>query len=434
MCVAEQTVGCLIRIWRLWHLLGGPKIEVFDSEEHKVMWSRTKSIYRVEKIRWANIVYKFEKHAESERKWEDEAAHSSYPEWDDLLDVMSAQDALDFMFERSPNMAEGPHIPFEPSERGINIRPILQSELAHLVEEERTYSPFPSSQPAIQLLDAFSSPTLAIEETFLPALPELSPRQPRFPSLSTLILSSDVLQLPPSPLLQSLPAPSVSESERSLLPSSPPSTLLLSTKGKKVVLLEDIPEYEHRNSVYFQRTSPYYKPGRHACPSKDGWVNTSSWNADDEFDYVCDSDSDSYSDSSSDEDMDSGDSSHDSKTRQAASVNIQNDLSGQGQLYSVSEGDIDDLEFQENLNPEIKSHHKTEGEGVRDTSHSISSGFECNKEGADAIRDNNWDLEEGEIGESFDTRLERWEPEDFVNTALDNCDRPWAEVKRRRIE
>lgn len=42
-------------------------------------------------------------------------------------------------------------------------------------------------------------------------------------------------------------------------------------KTKKVAFAEDCVEYERRKISYFHRGSRIYSPGRHACPSEDGW-------------------------------------------------------------------------------------------------------------------------------------------------------------------
>ncbi|ORY17399.1 hypothetical protein BCR34DRAFT_555359 [Clohesyomyces aquaticus] len=49
-------------------------------------------------------------------------------------------------------------------------------------------------------------------------------------------------------------------------------------KKSRITFTANIPQNNERQLAEFCRESPQYNPGRHACPSKDGWEDTSFWN------------------------------------------------------------------------------------------------------------------------------------------------------------
>lgn len=248
VCVVEQCTGSLSRIWEAWHRLGAPwepedpddgdndasedeeennagdveKARHPRTDEVRVLYARLKRIWRVEKGRWANLMNNYAKLAESEQTWEEQEMAGSPYAPKHVQRSKSCMMALHIARAKCPGIADGGDVAFQPSMKAINSPPWIPDSPEYLLEDAPTSS---CISPAV--FGGLASPT--------------SPSPPPPPSISTL-----------------------------------PSRSIYSKK--KVQFSIDIIEFPSRRLGAFHRGSPSYKRGRHACPSKHGWEDTSFMN------------------------------------------------------------------------------------------------------------------------------------------------------------
>ncbi|KAF2254663.1 hypothetical protein BU26DRAFT_583303 [Trematosphaeria pertusa] len=263
VCLMKQCVTSLGRIWELWVSVGGPHREF--SFEERPLYYRIRAIWHVEKVRWANLVDKFEELAELEQEWEDKEMGSSGYTFEEMENVQSCMAAVQSSRAKCPNMPEGADVPFAPMTRAINA-PKTSSTLSTLQPTEEVSSSPPFMPDPLQKPSRWETPPQLSSEH--PEAPRSSPPSPpSSPSTASSsspgtvgVGSSEYLPSPPPPPSSSLPA------------TPPPSPVNLK---KRVTFSEDIVENGSRPLGELLRISPAYRRGRHSCPSADGWEDTS---------------------------------------------------------------------------------------------------------------------------------------------------------------
>ena len=195
-------------------------------------------------MRFANLVHMFKQLAEEERRYEDEALYFSKHSFEDLKVAKSCMEVLQMARKNCPYMVGGGDVDFVPGERFSGIKywdkqALVSSRSSSTVRGDLSpcspLTPPPMYEPLRPL-------------PFLPETPSFSP--------------------PPSSISSEFrPSPPPSISHASIPDAEEPKT---------VTFTDDCAEHEKRRSIYWNRNSPHYKPGRHACPSDDGYCDTSN--------------------------------------------------------------------------------------------------------------------------------------------------------------
>jgi hypothetical protein len=238
----DQFCESLKRISDAWESIGGgPTAREIEAP---VLYFSVRKVWMVEKARFANLVYIFEQLAEEERRYEDDALYFSKHTFEDLKVAKSCMEVLQVARKNCPYMVGGGDVDFVPGERFSRMK-------------------YWDKQA---LLSSRSSWTIR---------GDLSPCSPLTPPP----MDEPLRPLPLLPETSSFSSPSSSISSEFRL-SPPPSISYASiqdAKGPKMVTFaEDCVENEKRRSIYWHRNSPHYEPGRHACPSDNGYFDTSN--------------------------------------------------------------------------------------------------------------------------------------------------------------
>ena len=240
-CLSERSISALVRAWESAESL----VPVFDSaagnppeviESANFALRTIKLIWRVEKLHWTKLVSYWEGLAAVEAAWEAAQAQGPYVFTAAELDEMeSATKALRILWETDPRV-DGALSAFVPG-RALNAR-VRTMQKGPLTEE------IAASQPVES--DSLGSSSQAL------------------PSDSTSLS-----------LLQSSDATSALGTSS----QAPPALHNTVSANKSVTWAPNVLEYPRRRSWEYSRNSPLYSPGRHACPSAEGWEDT-SWRSD----------------------------------------------------------------------------------------------------------------------------------------------------------
>ncbi|KAF2790107.1 hypothetical protein K505DRAFT_84635 [Melanomma pulvis-pyrius CBS 109.77] len=259
VCIMSSCVESLVRIADAWEKIwGGPVTKEFRGAcKPPPLYYKVKQIWHVEKLRFANLVSVYEHHVEEEQHWEEESLHLFDHSFEDLVNAKSCAEALQIAREQCPYMASGADVPFAkgdsfPGIKGGSVAQGAEGEasnlsLRSLSTPESASSPYSTQGPLVE------SPR--------PHLPLRSLESPSSASFS------DFHQPPLPPPLSSHPT----TTSRDQIPDM--------GKTKKVAFAEDCVEHASRKMSHFHRTSRLYTPGRHECPSEDGWEDSSFCNA-----------------------------------------------------------------------------------------------------------------------------------------------------------
>jgi hypothetical protein len=280
VCVMRQCIEALTRVWKTWEILGAPHRKISVPEDEGIYF-KVKDLWRVEKMRWSNLVARYEELGKSEEAWEDLGMQNGEYTFDELNGVQSCRAAVQIAWTMYPRDLAGYSDFFKTGQpltrrgQGSSLPdPVMPSFCSDplFAPPPRIPSPPPSPfQWEIVSQDGTSSMPLDIEELDSPPSPPVE-----------LTEMSSVLNDSSFPVLESLEDERSSSAE--YVPSrtsqdtfSPIASLPASlvTRKKQVAFAEDVMELERRDLSEFCRATSNYSRGRHACPSREGWADTS---------------------------------------------------------------------------------------------------------------------------------------------------------------
>lgn len=264
----------------MWEILGAPDRN-FSVPEDEPMYFKVKALWRVEKQRWSNLVAKYEEMGECEVKWEDLGMQEGEYTFEELNSAQSCRAARQFAWKMNPVDLAGHDAVFEPH------KPLTRKAGRPLVPDPSMLAspPFFPSTP-------YASPGSDAARLDEPSPMLLSTEQPASPPSSPLL--SQQMSPPSSPRF---PILELSEGEHSSSPEYAPSgaprssSLPASSPGtpvhrkKKVGFAEDVVDNEKRPLVCWYRGHQLYRRGRQACPSSEGWADSSFKNDEDFWEF-----------------------------------------------------------------------------------------------------------------------------------------------------
>lgn len=262
VCTIEQSTSGLARAWRAWQEAGGPDRREPCGTSGVANWAYNQltEIWKFEKIHWAKLILLLEHYSEKEAVWEAELsekkdAHALHV-LQELIHVKSATKALEYAKANDPHRTESTDIPFVPR------KPLNRPAYVRGSTSDRSSDEHARRVSSELYADAESSQT--------------SPRSsPLYPQQSS---ESEQRQMSPQRRHASM-SPSRSPT---LVLSSPHDSI---SKQKKVTWAESLPDNSKRPlNNFWRKNAVAYSPGRHACPSEDGWEDT-SFMTDNEFVY-----------------------------------------------------------------------------------------------------------------------------------------------------
>ena len=437
ICVMEQCVESLGRISEAWDLLGGPNVKIlgsnFRERKEKALLAQVKRIWKVEKLRWANLIFVYEELAEDELKWEEDERNLSKYAQEELDDCSSCTGALELGRELCPYIIDGD---------GELIESNDPNEIFQLVDPCLEKLQFPTVAPSSTTPN---SPSLCLPQKS--SVPEHMDWGQSVMSLPFRPLASHMRPPPPPPYFRQK------------------SCLKYSTEGvnkvKRVAFGEDCVEREYRESMSFLRTSQQYSPGRYSCPSLYGWKDTNFMKAPNNIWWVTSTMQDasaknltgqndpgsnklndgvqSSTDLTSMCDLDSD--SDDSDATVTATMD-DNYGSGSHQMdrfeqYSEEDGffDDDDEEYDEIAEPVVGDVYITATGDESASTHAVTAmRGNSRTEGADSDEAMKGDFDDGNVdGDKYSTTslLGRRTRKDFEEG---ETDQPPSELKRARTE
>ncbi|KAJ4358761.1 uncharacterized protein N0V89_003345 [Didymosphaeria variabile] len=262
VCTMEQITWTLTRAWQTWKALGAPdrRLPYDPKGSSRELYHILKDIWRFEKNRWVGLVYKYEELSKGVVAWEDNEMRKASPAYtfEELTEAKSVLEALHFARRNDPHRMDS-----------VGVLYALHSRLHRRTDLRKVQTDVTARDEA---QEALSGPSI---ESGAPLSDKpLSP--PHTPSPSKLGHA-----YPPLP-----PSPSSSSARDSSSPSlvlSPPRSPI--RERKAVTFAVDVLDNKKRRGYEFRRTSGiYYRPGRYACPSEDGWADT-SFCCDEDFEY-----------------------------------------------------------------------------------------------------------------------------------------------------
>ncbi|KAF2691572.1 hypothetical protein K458DRAFT_425508 [Lentithecium fluviatile CBS 122367] len=279
MCVMRQCVDALTRIWQVWEVVGAPNRQ-YSVPEDSDIYMKLRGLWRVEKQRWSNLVAKYEEWGEYEEAWEDSRMADGEYTFEELNSAQSCRAALQVAWTMNPVKLVGHDQVFEPK------KPLTRSAWKP-APQDAVMLPLSPGSPMFASQFMPSSPPLALDcDAIGPDEPPpmfLFSEQPASPPSSPLPFPAPSPPTPPRfPLLETSKGerstssefiPSETSRSSSSLPASPPPTPMF--RKKRVAFAEDVLDLEKRYPGSFSRFSPAYSRGRHACPSAEGWADTS---------------------------------------------------------------------------------------------------------------------------------------------------------------
>ncbi|KAF2438909.1 hypothetical protein P171DRAFT_525990 [Karstenula rhodostoma CBS 690.94] len=251
ICTTKHAASALSRAWRTWKMLGAPdRRPPYDPDgPSSELYFTVKNIWRFEKKRWLGLVRNYEGLDKDVAAWEKKEAEktdasSAYTN-EELLEAKSVREALQFARANDPHRmadAELPFVPHPPLNRPARFRTnttdaIVQENPEKDLEEQSVKSQLSSTREP-------PSPPGSPSPSKVAHTPSASPRCESSSSSPSLVLS-------------------------------PPRSPIHVKKAVKFAV--DTVERETRKGYGFKRNSATYSPGRHACPSKVGWADTSFW-------------------------------------------------------------------------------------------------------------------------------------------------------------
>jgi hypothetical protein len=275
VCVMRQCIEAMSRIWKVWEILGAPDRRYSVSED-ETMYFKVKALWRVEKQRWSNLVAKYDEMGEREEAWEESGMQEKEYTFEELNSAQSCRAALQLAWTMNPVELAGYDVAFEPRrpltrKAGKPSVPNIVTPLMSLNPPMRASPPvIPSTPPHLHATGLDKPPPIppsTEQPTSSPSSPVLPPQlsPPFSPKYPVLELSEN--ERSPSEFVPSETAHSSS------LSASPPRSPV--HRRKKVTFAEDVLDSQKRPATCFMRGHPSYRRGRQACPSMEGWADSS---------------------------------------------------------------------------------------------------------------------------------------------------------------
>ncbi|KAK3216826.1 hypothetical protein GRF29_1g1092279 [Pseudopithomyces chartarum] len=340
VCIIERSTSGLAHAWRAWQEAGGPYRKAPFGTSPTANWAyhQLSEIWKFEKLRWARLVFQLEYYIEKEAAWEAELsekkdAHSIHI-MQELVEVNSARKALEYARANDPHRTESTDIPFVPH-TPLNHRKYVHSSTSDRSSDE-------NGRHVSSELEADAQSSQSSQRSS-----PLYPPQPlEFESSSSFVVEG----------LQPAPHP-----RSPTLTLSPPRNPL--PVRKKVSWPADLSDHAKRPlSNFWRRNVMTYIPGRHECPSEDGWEDT-SFMRDTEFAYDVENHS---SDSEDEEDEREG-------------TYKEGDYDGDEETYDEDEGDDGDSDSSDD-HSDVSSLIGVEGVALELIQQSVEAGIDLLEE------------------------------------------------------
>ncbi|KAI4653509.1 hypothetical protein J4E93_001275 [Alternaria ventricosa] len=292
VCIMKQCLASLERIAFVWRIVGGPYrpgrnetgVYMVDPGELAI-YLAVKSLWIVEKKRWANLVGVYEDYAARERAWEEDSRRGGFEIPGAVREASTCVEALE-LAGQSPFLVEGWSDVFVPTKRSRKCGAGDELQGSSVSSGEQPCSPPETPKMDSETLPYSTRTSDGTEEADDNTADYYLRDHSDSPPADRTAARADSPTA--SPRTKTSANPTVYTSSPPP-PSSPPqsrsSSFVPSTPMFGVYFPDDLPSPSTRRSLCYLRTSKSYKQGKHASPYGSIKVDTSFANnsAYDEF-------------------------------------------------------------------------------------------------------------------------------------------------------